>query len=117
MVAIKSTLVGLIVTALATSIAADTCVVGSTFHRDISTGGGRIYVERGGKKLCDFDNKVDCGRNVVEKCKDLKHAVSFYTECSWGKFESCSVDYGNTERDGEPEQFSHASSCKVEFPC
>lgn len=86
MVAIKNTFAGLIIAALATSAAAAKCEALGSITRGATLSSG-FSVRRDGDVICRFDGQLKCGslpngnENVIDKCKDLKHPVSFHADC------------------------------------
>lgn len=86
MVAIKNTLAGLVLAALASSAAAAKCeAIGSITRGAVLSSG--FSVRKDGDRLCAFDGQLKCGslpngnENVIKSCGDLKHAVSFHADC------------------------------------
>lgn len=92
MVAIKSTLAGLVMATFAASVAADTCKAIGTISRGATLSSG-YSVHKGDDTICRFDGDLKCGtlpngnENVIKKCGDLAHAVSFHADCPNSKFQ------------------------------
>ncbi|KAJ5172112.1 hypothetical protein N7492_004705 [Penicillium capsulatum] len=93
MVAIKNTIVGLVVAVLASSAAADKCKAKGTISRGATKVSSGFSVYRGDDRICSFDGDLKCGtlpngnENVIKSCDDLKHPVSFHADCPNYKFE------------------------------